>query len=179
MEITSVLKTVAPWIATALGGPLGGLAVGWAAEALGASDKTVEGLKTALAGATPEQLLALKTADQAFAVKMQELGFANVESLEAIAADDRKDARSLQASTPSPVPAILSVLVTIGYFGVLVGMMSGALKVADSQALLIMLGSLGTAWAGVLAFWFGTTRESSRKTELIAQSSPVNGSKGV
>jgi hypothetical protein len=42
--------------------------------------------------------------------------------------------------------------------------------VADSQALLIMLGSLSTAWGMVMAFWFGTTKSSSEKNEIIARS---------
>lgn len=173
MDWISIVKTVAPWIGTALGGPLGGLAVEAAANALGVSDKTADSLKQALAGVTPDQMLALKNADQQFALQMQALGFKQVTDLEAIAAGDRKDARAMQVSKPSPVPAMLSFLVTVGYFGILVGMMTGKLVVSDSQALLIMLGSLGTAWGGVMAFWFGTTRDSSRKTELLAQSAPA------
>lgn len=173
MDFTDLIKTVAPWIGTALGGPLGGLAVEAAANALGVSEKTTDALKSALGGATAEQVLALKQADQAFALQMQSLGFKQITDLEAIAAGDRKDARAMQVAKQSPIPALLSLLVTLGYFGILVGMMTGHLAVSDSQALLIMLGSLGTAWGGVMAFWFGTTRDSSRKTELLAQSAPA------
>lgn len=173
MDFSTVLKTVAPWIGTVLGGPLGGMAVEAAANALGLSTKTVDSVKQALSGATPEQMLALKKADQDFSLKMQELGFKQVTDLEALAAGDRKDARGMQVSKPSPVPAMLSVGVTLGYFGILIGMMLGWLKVDNSQALLLMLGSLGTAWGAVMAFWFGTTRDSSRKTDLLAQSTPA------
>ena len=75
MDWQALLKTVAPWIGTAIGGPLGGMALSAAASALGVSDKTAEGLKAALAGTTPEQMLALKKADQDFALQMQALGF--------------------------------------------------------------------------------------------------------
>jgi len=176
MDFLSILRTVSPWIASAFGGPLGGMAVTAAANALGLSDKTAEAVKQAISGATPEQMLALKKADQDFALQMQALGFKEITDLEAIAAGDRKDARAMQVAKPSPVPAVLSLLVTTGYFGVLIGMMTGKFTVSDSQALLIMLGSLGTAWGGVMAFWFGTTRDSSRKTELLAQSAPVTSS---
>ncbi len=172
MDFTSILKTVAPWIGTALGGPLGGMAVEAAANALGLSDKTVDSVKQALSGATPEQMLALKQADQAFSLQMQALGFKQVTDLEGLAVADRADARKMQITSPSPVPALLSIGVTLGYFAILIGMMVGWFKVSDSQALLIMLGSLGTAWGSVMAFWFGTTRDSSRKTEMLAQSSP-------
>ena len=173
MDWKSIVSTVAPWIGTALGGPLGGLAVSAIADALKLSENTTEAIKTAVSGASPEQMLALKKADQEFALRMQELGFKQIADLEALAAADRKDARDMQKTARSPIPALLSVMVTFGYFGVLVGMMTGALKVSDSQALLIMLGSLGTAWGGVMAFWFGTTSGSQHKTELIAKAPAV------
>ena len=176
MDFAALIKTVAPWIGTAIAGPAGplvGMAAAAAASALGASDKTADGVRAALSGATPEQLLALKQADNDFAARMQQLGFANLEALEATAAADRKDARAMQVATRSPVPAILSIVITVGFFGILVGLMRGWLTVDDSQALLIMLGALGTAWGSVVAYWFGTTHDSGRKTDLLAQAPPV------
>lgn len=169
MDIMSVVRTVAPWIGTALGGPLGGMAVEAASKALGITEKTQGALKAALSGATPEQMLALKNADQEFALQMQAIGFKQVTDLEAVAAGDRKDARDMQKTVRSWVPATLSIIVTCGYFGILAGMLGGVFKVTDSEALLIMLGSLSTAWGIVMAFWFGTTSDSGRKTELLAQ----------
>ena len=173
MDFTKLLATVAPWIGGALGGPLGAMAVEAAANALGLTEKTSDAIKTALGGATPEQMLALKQADQEFAMKMQALGFKHVTDLECLAVDDRKDARAMQISKPSRVPAALSGLVTAGYFGILLGIMRGWLSINDSQALLLMLGSLTTAWGAVMAYWFGTTRDSGRKTELLAQAPAI------
>ncbi len=173
MNWKNVVATVAPWIGTALGGPLGGAAVGAVADALGLSDKTEASIKAALSGVTPEQMLALKNADQVFALQMQELGFKQVSDMEALAAGDRKDARDMQKASGSWVPATLSLIVTIGYFGILMGMLKGWFTASDSEALLIMLGSLSTAWGVVMAFWFGTTRDSGRKTELLAKAAPV------
>ena len=173
MDWKNLVATVAPWIGTALGGPLGGAAVGAISDALGLSEKTEASIKAALSGVTPEQMLALKNADQAFALQMQELGFKQVADMEALAAGDRKDARDMQKTTRSWVPATLSLIVTLGYFGILAGMLGGVFNVTDSEALLIMLGSLSTAWGVVMAFWFGTTSDSGRKTELLAKSAPV------
>lgn len=170
----SIISTVAPWIGTAIGGPLGGMAVTAAANALGLSDKTVDAVKQAISGATPEQMLALKKADQDFSLQMQTLGFKQITDLEEIAAGDRKDARAMQIAKPSPVPAALSIGVTVGYFAILAWMMSGKPDATESPPLMLMLGSLSTAWGTVMAFWFGTTRDSSRKTELLAQSSPTS-----
>lgn len=167
------LKTIAPWIATAIGGPLGGVAVDVATKALGISDKTADGLKNALAGVSQEDLLKLKQADQDFQAKMVELGYKNIADLEAIAAGDRKSARDMQVVTRSYIPATLSVLVTVGFFGLLMGMLSGWLKVSDSQALLLMLGSLTTGWGVVMAYWFGSTSGSAAKSELLAKAQPA------
>lgn len=170
MDWTKIIATVAPWIGTAIGGPLGGMAVEAAANALGLSDKTVDAVKGAIMGASPETLLALKEADQSFALQMQALGFQQIKDLEAIAAEDRDSAREMMTATRSWVPAALSGFVTIGYFTILIGLMSGKLEISDSQAMLLMLGSLTTAWGVVMAFWFGTTADSGRKTELLAKS---------
>lgn len=173
MDYKAIISTVAPWIGAALGGPLGSAAVTMAADALGLSDKTESAIKTALSGVTPEQMLALKNADQAFAVKIQELGYANIEKLASLAVDNTKDARDMQKVTRSRVPAILAVLITLGFFGILLGLMYGTLTVVDNQPLLIMLGSLGTAWSGVVNYFFGSTISSERKTEIIAQAPAI------
>lgn len=173
MDWQTIIKTVAPWIGTALGGPLGGMAVEAAASALGVSDKTADAVKQALAGVTPDQMLTLKKADQDFALQMQALGFKQVTDLEAIAAGDRKDARDMQRATRSIMPAVLSCVVTVGFLGLLTGMMLGVLHVSDSQALLLMLGALGAAFGAVIQFWFGTTHDSGRKTDMLAKAPPV------
>lgn len=168
MDFVQIIKTVAPWIGTALGGPLGGMAVEAAANALGVSEKTTDAVKQALAGVTPDQMLALKKADQDFQLQMQAMGFKQIVDLETLDASDRKDARDMQKTTRSIMPAVLSVIVVSGFLGLLTGMMLGKLTVSDSQALLLMLGALGAAFGAVMQFWFGTTHDSGRKTDIIA-----------
>jgi len=69
----------------------------------------------------------------------------------------------------SKMPAILSVIVMVGYFIILLGMMTGGLVLADSQALLLMLGGLSTGFGIVLSFWFGSTSGSQSKNEMLAR----------
>jgi len=52
-----------------------------------------------------------------------------------------------------------------------VGMMSG--KVTSSDALMLLLGSLGTAWTGVISFYFGSSASSQNKDALLHQSTPA------
>jgi hypothetical protein len=172
MDYTAIIKTVAPWIGTALGGPLGGMAVDAIAGALGLTDKTTDAVKQAIGGATPEQMLALKQADEAFQLQMKALGFKNVEALASLAVENTKDARAMQVATRSWVPGFLAVLITGGFFGILIGMMSGKLTTDDNQALLIMLGALGAAWGGVVNYYFGSSAGSARKDELAAGALP-------
>jgi len=72
-------------------------------------------------------------------------------------------------SKRSKIPAVLSIMMTVGYFSILIGMMTGGLVLADSQALLLMLGSLSTGFGGVLAYWFGSTSGSQSKNEMLAK----------
>jgi gas vesicle protein len=165
------LKELAPMIGTALGGPLGGIAAGFIADKLGVEEKTVKAVSDVLNSGkmTADQIAALKLAEIDFQKFLEEKGI----DLERITAADRDSARQMNIATRSWVPSALSMLVTAGYFGILVGMMTGLLAVTDSQAMLIMLGSLGTAWGMVMAFWFGTTHGSQQKNDLLANSTPA------
>lgn len=160
----SWLKALAPTVASALGGPAAGLAVAAISKAFGIdADKVSDVLQAGQL--TGEQILELKKAELELQQQEKELGFKFAD----IEVQDRKDARAMQNTTRSLVPPALSIGVTLGYFGVLIGMMTGELKATDSQVLLIMLGSLTTAWGTVLAFWFGTTHSSAQKTDIIAR----------
>lgn len=173
MDWKSIVSTVAPWIGTALGGPLGGMAVEAAANALGISEKTTDAVKQALSGATPEQMLALKQADQAFALQMQALGFKNTADLEAIAAGDRDSARKMQTATPSFVPALLTCFVVGAFTTTLVLLLKFDVPATNRDIVVYMIGQLSGGFASALAFWLGTTRQSEDKTKLLAQAPPI------
>jgi len=173
MDWQAIVKTVAPWIGTALGGPLGGLAVEAVAGALGVSEKTTDAVKAAISGATPEQLLALKQADQQFASQMQALGYKNVETLEAIAAGDRADARKMQTLAHSIVPALLTWFLVTAFVGAMAALFMREVPIANRDILVYMVGQLSGFAAAAVAFWLGTTRDSARKTDLLAQAEAV------
>lgn len=175
MDITDVIKTVAPWIDTALEGPLGGMAVDAVADALGLQTKTVDAVKQAISGATPEQLLALKQADQTFQARMQELGFNLVKDLERIAADDRDSAR--KANVAGGVQAYLfwlSILLLGASLGSEITLLFKGYPVGVPEIVVgRVLGLFDAIAMAVMAYWYGTTAGSAQKTELLASAPPV------
>ena len=160
------LSQIAPGIATALGGPLAGLAVTDISKALGIDEKDVQ--TTIESGKlTADQLTSLKQAELELQKQAQSLGL----DFEKLATEDRKSARDLQASTKSIVPPILALVVTVGFFGILFALMMDYAKKSDE--LMIMLGSLGTAWTGIIGFYFGSSAHSEKQSEMLHQSTPV------
>ena len=164
-KIISIVRTVAPTIASAVGGPLAGMAVRTISDALlGKPDGTEEELAQAALAATPEQLLALKKAEQDFIVQMRELDI----DLERIGNQDRDSARNREIKLKDVTPKVLAAIITVGYFGVLFWMLNYGLPVnGGSEAMLVMLGTLGTAWGGIVAYYFGSSAGSRDKNETI------------
>ena len=163
--ILNLVRTVAPTIASAVGGPLAGMATRAISEALlGKPDGSEQELAESAAKATPEQLLALKQAENDFAIKMRELDI----DLERIANEDRDSARNREVATKDWTPRILAGLITVGYFGALFYMLRNGLpQHGGSEAMLVMLGTLGTAWGGVVAYYFGSSAGSKAKDEAM------------
>jgi hypothetical protein len=160
-----LLGQVAPTIATALGGPLAGVAIKTLSAALfGHEDATEEQVFEAMATATPDQLAAIKKIDADLKVQMKSLDI----DLERIAAGDRDSARQMQRETKDWVPKALAIFITFGFFGVLIWMLVFGMPKTGTEALLMMIGSLGTAWTGVMQFYFGSSAGSKAKNDLLA-----------
>jgi hypothetical protein len=169
MDIKAILATVAPWIATALTGPLGGMAITAAADALGLADKTEAGLKLALSGATADDMLKLKQADLDFSLQMQSLGFKNMEAMAALGNADRDSARNREIQVKDRTPKILAYLVTAGFFGMLAAMLFKIIPDENRDILNIMLGALSSTFTAVVSYYYGSTRGSEAKSALLAQ----------
>jgi hypothetical protein len=159
-----LLAQVAPSIATALGGPLAGVAVKTLSSALfGHEEGTQDQLFEALSSAGPEQLAAIKKIDADFKVQMKSLDI----DLERISAGDRDSARQMQRDTKDWVPKVLAIVITFGFFGILIWMLLNGMPKTGTEALLMMLGALGTAWTGVVNFYYGSSAGSKAKTDAL------------
>ena len=172
-SLGKALGGVAPTIATALGGAAGGpvgVAIARAAtkavaEALGVDrDSDPDRLEEALALATPEQLAAVRRADQAFAATMREHDLDELR----IAAEDRMSARQRQVRARDRMPGYIASCVMVGFFGILAAMIFyPAIPDTAHDPLMIMLGALGTLVTQVGAYYFGSSAGSARKTEQV------------
>ena len=143
---------------------LAGLAVKTLSEAMfGHQDASESDVSAALMNATPEQLQKLKEIDATFKLKMKELDI----DLERISAGDRDSARNMQINTNDWIPRVLAILITVGFFGILVWMLIKGMPPTGTEALLMMLGALGTAWTGVVNFYYGSSAGSKAKTDAL------------
>jgi len=165
MNWQDVLKTVAPTVASALLGPMGGIAVAAIGSAIGIDAPTQDKIAKAFTAGqlTPEALEKIKLLELDYQNQEKERGFKYAE----LAFKDVDSARQMQIATHSKMPAVLTVLVTIGFFGVLILLILNP-ELKGNEIILIMIGQLSIAWAGCMAFYTGTTYSSANKNAMIA-----------
>lgn len=163
----SLLRTVAPALATALGGPLAGLAAQAISTAvLGTPDGTEEEIAAAIQTGGADTLIKLKAANTEFTLQLRKLDL----DLERIANEDRASARQREISTNDVwTPRILAYMLTAGFFSVLAAVMMHGVPDSARDTVNLLLGSLGTVWLGAMAYYHGTTAGSRAKTEMLAK----------
>ena len=161
------LTQIAPTIATCLGGPLAGLAVTALSKLFGVAPDQVQSMINDNK-LSADQIAAVQQEEIRFKEQTQALGL----NFEQLAVEDRKSARDMQTTTQSIIPPLLSILVTVGFFGILAYLMVTPADTANTP-LMIMLGSLGTAWTGIIAFYFGSSAGSRAKYQMLFESTPA------
>ncbi len=178
MSVNSVLKKVAPWIATVAGlapipgAPLIGMAAKAVATGLGKDVKaTPDAISEAISAAmaTPDQLTKIKQIDDDFAAQMRTLGIQELEDLTKIAADDTANARAREIATHDWYPrALASAVVLACLVGEGLYFHYGAPANASPELIGRILGTLDSALMLVLSYYFGSSLGSDRKTEILA-----------
>jgi hypothetical protein len=166
----SVVGTVAPGIATALGGPLAGMAVSTLAKALGV-EATEEAVANVVATNDPNILLKMKEADLNFKQAMREADI----DLERIHASDRNSARTMASNTSISPQLVLSAIYTIAFAFTLYAVFNGSAVIpADMrEPAMYLLGILSAGQIQIMNFWFGSSSGSKEKTMALANSKPA------
>lgn len=164
-DIAGVVGKAAPILGTLLGGPAGGAVGGLIASALGTGHDPAE-VQAALAN--PEAAVKLREVEARRQVELQALAVDMAKAEIATAAADRASAREREAKTGDTfTPRTLAMLVTVGFFGVLAWLLTYGKPETGGDALLVMLGALGGAWASIISYYFGSSAGSAAKTELL------------
>ena len=170
MDFMKIIGAVAPSLATAVGGPIGGMAVKFITDALGIpSDSSKDDIAKAINNATPDQLVALKKAENDFTVRMKELDI----DLERIASSDRDSARRRESQVRDWMPRILAFVIVAGFMGtvfmVLLGYVEGMKDPLMATTVGTLIGFVSAKAEQVIAYYFGSSNSSQQKTVLLAE----------
>lgn len=165
MAWQDTLKTLAPTVATALGGPLAGAAVTALGAVFGISEPTSDKIAKLFVDGqvSADNLAAIRKLELDYQNQEKERGFKYSE----LAFKDVDSARQMQISTHSKMPAVLTVLVTVGFFGIL-SLLFFHPELKGNEIVMVMVGQLSAVWAGCVAFYTGTTYGSANKNALLA-----------
>ena len=169
-QALSVLEQGAPAVAALAGGPLAGQAVSLIEGALGlAPTGDKQAAAQGVIGANVDQLIAMQSAGLAFKQKLIDAGIALVQADDA----DRASARAREISVRDWAVPTLAIGITLGFFGLLAFLCFREVPAATRDLLNVMIGSLGAAWTGVVAYYFGSSSGQMHATELLAKAGPV------
>jgi len=156
--LKNIVGAVAPTLGTALGGPMGGMAAKTIASVLGCNEDP-KSIQKAIEQATPEQMLELKKAEQAFEVQMKELEV-DVFKLEVADTQDARKAFSKDWTT-----RIMGIATLGGFLGYIF-LVTLQPPEQNSEALInLVLGYLGGLASAVISFYFGASNGGDKKDE--------------
>ena len=162
------LKSIAPTIATAMGGPLAGMAVEAVSKAIGVDPSEVQ--NTINSGKmSADQIAALQQAELTLKARAQEMGL----DFEKLAVADRASARQMQISTQSFIPPVLSIMVVVAWSAVQFFLLTHVIEPTMRELIARVLGTLDGALMLVLSFYFGSSSGSQAKDTLLHQSTPT------
>lgn len=159
-----IISTVAPGLATMLGGPLAGTAVAAISQGLlGKPLATSDELASAIGPGAPDTLVKLKQIESDMKAKFLEAGI----QMEDIGMKDRASARKTMVQRKSWTPAVLSWLIVLATLSLYTHLLYHGAQGVSELILGRILGTLDTSFGVVLAFWLGTSYSSRQKDDTI------------
>lgn len=193
-DVVPALESLAPTIATAVGTPLLGGAVAALEAVFGLTPaqgtsmtQRQNDVAMAVANATPEQLAAVRAADQQYALQMAQAGFKDKETIAQLGVTeeqafiaDTEDARRANAANQR---VFWLGVVILGTFAAIIGMslwgayliLVGKLPVENAAVVGMVAGFVGTivGYAAanaqqVTGFYYGSSKGSESKSDAMA-----------
>lgn len=168
MDWTTTLKQLAPTVASALGGPLAGIAVQALGSVFGVSEPTQSKIAEVITNSqmTPESIAKLKELELQYQNEEKERGFKYAE----LAFKDRDSARNANVSGGiQKYLFVMSVLLLALALGAeIVVLFYGYPKTVPDIVVGRVLGLLDSVAMLVLSYYYGTSSSSSQKNELLA-----------
>lgn len=169
------LKNIAPTVASALLGPMGGMAVTALGNILGIDSATQDEIKRSFESGqlTPEQLTEIKKLEMEYRQKEKELDF----SYAKLAADSQADARKFAVDSGTGkwmfVLSLFLLTVTLGceIWVLFKGYPDAIPEIVVGR----ILGLMDAVALLVLQFHYGTTQGSQYKTQLLATAPAIGG----
>jgi len=186
-NLKTALGTIAPTLATMLGGPLAGTAVTALESALGLAPGSGQDAVTAAVaqGMTPETIAAVRAADQKHlevmgqqGIDLAKLNADFTQSMAKVDADDRDSARKREIAIGGWTTPALAWLVVAASIGLGAAVVTGYVSKDPQLATLVgtVLGYVFSEAKQVLAYYFGSSAGSARKDETIqAQAKAAGG----
>lgn len=179
-SLANALGTIAPTLATMLGGPLAGTAVGALVNAFGLPSTATAADITKVVqtgGMSPEIIAKIRQADQEHAERLEQMKLdvlkLNAAHAEAFAADevaDRASARAREVSVRDWTPAALAWLVIIGSIALAAMVVTGNVTKDPTLAVQVgvVIGYVFNEAKAVLGYYFGSSRGSDEKSRDLA-----------
>ena len=189
---SETLGTICPMLATAIGtcvggplGPLAGMAVKTLCDKFGltATPENAQAIATKIQDGTltdsereklQEAELEHSEAMQKFANDAAQFNAQNQLATYQVEASDRDSARKRQESIKDWTPTVGFYGITLGFFGLLIGSLFHQIPEANKAIVYSMIGSLGTAWIGVVSYFYGASHSAKDAMSMIYNSTPTD-----
>ena len=151
MKLGGLLKSLAPTIASAAGGPMAGMAVKMAANKLGLPETATANEIEDLIERKPEKAVLVKEADRDFKSRIREMEI-DLESFKT-EVEDRKDARNKFSGDITPKVFCILALLLYGAYVMAVTIMPHDQN--DETIISLVLGQLSGILGTCAAFFYG------------------------
>lgn len=168
-SIGSTVGAAAPLLGGLLGGPAGA-AVGTIVSGLLGCNNSPEAVSAALA-ADPQALLTLKKYEMDHATELRQIDLDETKAY----LGDRSSARTrevevVKATGKSDLNLyILAWIIVLGFFILCGTLIFVAIPESSNSVVFMLFGILGSGFTGVIGYFFGSSKSSSDKTEMMNQ----------